>query len=219
MNNILIYMLSNNPVLFYFLLIFVMIIVIAFLFLVILKGYNLKILNFGLSKNNKGDGQQSLVVQPIPQSQNLQISINTGISEEDIRRAITDRYELMPKKPEAVIEKYLSPSLNERIAYTIAARLDIRNRLAKIVCGYGGGWAGCSINPIEKYLSMADGRKLMSDSLYKEIEDLLGFMDVYYYFSDIPDQDFIKIQSISADVNIELEQRYNELKEQRALPN
>lgn len=211
----------------YVALIFFIIILVLLIWLIISsykKGLSLDILGIkvGQKEEGKNGSKETNQIPYVTQSQT--ITINTGQSQkpteltpEQIQRIEEKIGQIHKEETGNLISKYKSPSLDQKTSYVLSIVFDTRKRLAKIVLNSGGGWAGCSIAPIEVYLDY--GRNIIGNELAQEISDLLALIGMYTFHEDtIPDKDLLRIQYLNADINMNLEVTYDKLQESGKLP-
>lgn len=220
MNETLIKLLQENPFLVYIALGIILVALVAIFVLAkesFQKGIPFELFGLKVGKDRKFSSSNNKVVLSPSLTQSPIINVYTtehdAISDEQIARIIKAADHIRQTTDDKIINKYLTPPLGNKTSYIQAIPLDIRERLSRIVLSIGGGWAGCSIAPLEIYLDY--GRKYIGEDLFQKIEDLLMAISIYRHFEEyIPDQDLIKIQYLNADINMELDKTYESLKEQ-----
>lgn len=101
--------------------------------------------------------------------------------EELAKRVAARVREIKTQEPESPPSRSSElPLLSKELDYLLRARLEIDRHLGRIVVGWGGGWAGVSLAPVETFLEYALRPGLISSQLGDDIKQFLYLTQILF---------------------------------------
>ena len=168
------------------LLLIILLIIVLFLIIVVIQGRYVKIWLIEIGE----DPKKAVARMADEMNKSAKESVENAKQE----------YKDIPK-----VQLYQPQKMSESTEYILSTKLDLENKIRRIVLSTGGGWAGSSMAEADTYLEYAINGGHIDKRLEHEIQDFYWIIKPGEFGEEIPDKQLFEIQLLATKIHNQLD--------------